>query len=115
MKMLNCIVCPKGCRLTVDENNDFSVTGNGCERGAEYGRTELLNPTRVVTSTVRCAGGGIACCPVKTDGAVPKGRIFDVMDALRGVEILAPVTVGQTVIANVCGTGVNVVATRSIK
>ena len=57
MKNLVCIVCPRGCRLAVDEEQDYAVTGNGCPRGAEYGRIELTNPTRVVTSTVRCVGG----------------------------------------------------------
>ena len=38
MKELICIVCPKGCHLKVDENNDYKVSGNACERGAEYGK-----------------------------------------------------------------------------
>jgi len=115
VKELICIVCPKGCHLKVDENNDYTVTGNGCPRGAEYGRAELVNPTRVVTSTVRCVGGSGPRCPVKTAGAVPKSKIFEVMDALNGVELKAPVAVGQVVLENVCGTGVNVVAARALK
>ena len=58
MKDLVCIVCPRGCRLTVDEAQDYKVTGNGCPRGAEYGRTELQNPTRTRTTTV-CGAGGL--------------------------------------------------------
>ena len=56
MKELICIVCPKGCHLRVDEDNGYAVTGNGCPRGAEYGKIELTHPTRVVTSTVKCQG-----------------------------------------------------------
>lgn len=112
MRELICIVCPRGCHLQVDEEHGYSVAGNSCPRGAEYGKMELTNPTRVVTSTVRCAGGALPRCPVKTDGAVPKGKIFAVMEALDGVELTAPVRMGQTVLENVCGTGVNVVATR---
>ncbi len=115
MKELICIVCPKGCHLKVDETNDYAVTGNGCPRGAEYGKAELTNPTRVVTSTVRCNGASLPRCPVKTNGVVPKGKIFDVMKALDEVELTAPVTVGQVVIENVCGTGANVVAARTMK
>lgn len=115
MKELICIVCPKGCHLKVDEDNDYAVTGNGCPRGAEYGRAELTNPTRVVTSTVRCVGGIYPRCPVKTDGVIPKGMIFKVMEALNHVELAAPVAVGQVVIENVCGTGVNVVSARTMK
>ena len=114
MKELICIVCPKGCHLKVDENNDYAVTGNGCPRGAEYGRAELTNPTRVVTSTVRIGGAALPRCPVKTNGAIPKGMIFEIMEALDKVELTAPVTVGDVVIENVCGTGVNVVAARTM-
>ena len=114
MKELICIVCPKGCHLHVDEANGYQVTGNGCPRGAEYGKIELTHPTRVVTSTVRCAGGRYPRCPVKTDRPVPKERIFDVMRALDEVEVAAPVQVGQVVISDVCRTGANVVATRAI-
>ena len=59
MTELICIVCPKGCHLKVDEEKDFAVTGNGCPRGAEYGKKELTNPTRVITSTVCVEGGAI--------------------------------------------------------
>ena len=114
MKELICIVCPKGCHLHVDEANDYKVTGNGCPRGAEYGRIELTHPTRVVTSTVRCAGGRYPRCPVKTDRPVPKEQIFEVMRALDQVELTAPVQVGQVVLSDVCRTGANVVATRSM-
>jgi CxxC motif-containing protein len=114
MKELICIVCPKGCHLKVDEENGFAVTGNACPRGAEYGKMELTHPTRVVTSTVRCAGGLYPRCPVKTDRPVPKGEIFQVMAALEVVELSAPVRAGQVVVENVCGTGANVVATRDM-
>ena len=36
------------------------------------------------------------------------------MRALDEVELTAPVTVGQVVIENVCGTGVNVVSARTM-
>ena len=114
VKELICIVCPNGCRLKVDEAHGYAVTGNRCERGADYGRTELTAPMRVVTSTVRCSGGAHRRCPVKTDRPVPKERIFAVMEALNAVELTAPVRVGQVVLENVCGTGANVVATRNL-
>lgn len=114
MKELICIVCPKGCHLKVDEEMGYAVAGNGCPRGAEYGRNELTNPTRTVTSTVRCEGGVYPRCPVKTSAAVPRERVFDVMAALAEVTLKAPVQMGQVVLSNVCGTGVDVVATRAM-
>ena len=114
MKELICIVCPKGCHLKVDEENDYSVTGNACPRGAEYGKIELTNPTRVITSTVTCVGGAHPRCSVKTDRPIPKGLIFDCMRALDGIKLTSPVKVGQIVVENVCNTGANFVATRDM-
>ena len=111
---LVCIVCPKGCRLQVDENKDFSVTGNNCERGAEYGKQEISNPTRIVTSTV-CAGGGtIPRMPVKTDKNIPKGKIFEAMALLDELEVKAPFKAGDVVVPNLCGTGANFISTRGL-
>lgn len=115
MKNLICIVCPKGCHLQVDEDNGYAVTGNSCPRGAEYGKTELLHPTRVLTSTVRVDGGLHRRLPVKTTAPIPKELLFQAMEALNEVTLTAPVTVGQVVIANLLGTGVDVVATREMK
>ena len=114
MKELVCIVCPKGCRLHVDEENGFAVTGNSCPRGAAYGKNEIQNPTRVLTSTVRLKGGVYRRCPVKTEKAVPKGKLLDIMKELNRVEVSSPVSIGQVVLTNAAGTGVNVVVTKSL-
>lgn len=114
MKELICIVCPKGCHLTVDEKNDFKVTGGGCARGEEYGRTELQNPTRVLTSTVRVTGAELRRCPVKTRGTIPKGLIFDAMRLLDKIWLTSPVKEGTVVVENICGTGIPFVVTRDM-
>lgn len=113
MANLVCIVCPKGCRLTVDDTT-YEVTGNNCPRGAAYGKTELTAPTRVLTSTVKIENGVLSRCPVRTAGAIPKGKLFEAMSALREVTLVSPVKIGDVVIKNVCGTGVDVIATRNI-
>lgn len=115
MKELVCIVCPKGCRLQVDEEHGYTITGNSCPRGAEYGKNELLHPTRVLTSTVRVQGGLHRRLPVKTTAPIPKELIFQAMDALNGVRLTAPVHLGQVVIHDLLGTGVDVVSTREMK
>lgn len=111
MKELICIVCPKGCHLQVDENSGFAVTGQGCPRGEAYGKTEMTNPTRVVTSTVCIEGAPYRRCPVKTDRPVPKRTVFQVMDEIAKVHLQAPVTVGKVLVKDICGTGANLVAT----
>jgi len=112
MTELICIACPKGCRLTVD--GALNVTGHDCARGEAYGRDEVRNPLRVVTSTVKVEGGALRRCPVKTTGGIPKGLVIDSVRALDRICIPAPVRAGQIVFANVCGAGVDFIATRDI-
>ncbi|MCR5255744.1 MAG: DUF1667 domain-containing protein [Acetatifactor sp.] len=112
---LTCIRCPKGCALRVHVNpdNTATVTGNSCPKGEEYGRTEVLNPMRTVTSSVRIAGTVNGVVSVKTKGDIPKGKIFECMDALKGVRAEAPVRIGDVMVKNVAGTGIDVVATSN--
>ncbi|MDR1559023.1 MAG: DUF1667 domain-containing protein [Clostridiales bacterium] len=112
MTELICIVCPKGCRLTVDDA--LRVTGHSCPRGEAYGKEEARHPVRVVTSTVRIEGGGHRRCPVKTNGKIPKGLIFEAMKTLDAVCLKAPVEIGQVAVNNVCGTGVDFITTNEI-
>ena len=118
---LTCIGCPLGCALTVTMETTAdgkievtNVTGNTCPRGKAYAEKEVTNPTRIVTSTVRVSGGTAAMVNVKTESDIPKDKIFACVDALRGIEIAAPVKIGDVVLADVAGTGVNVVAARNI-
>lgn len=114
MTNLICITCPKGCHLTVDEENDYAVTGNACPRGAEYARNELLHPVRMITSTVRVTGAAIPRLPVKTDKPLPKEKMFDCMQLINTLDVQAPVKVGQVLAANILGTDVNIVATKTL-
>lgn len=109
-----CIVCPKGCHLSVDENNDYAVTGFGCERGIAYGKKELVNPTRVITSTVKLIDGIHNRCPVKTNGDIPKGCIPAAMAMLDHLEFKSPIYTGDVVAKDICGTDVDWVSTRTM-
>lgn len=114
MTNIICIVCPKGCHLAVDENNDYTVTGYGCDRGIAYGKKELVNPTRVLTSTVKITGAIHHRCPVKTNSDIPKGMIPQAMALLDHLELVSPVYTGDVVVKDICGTGVDWVSTRTI-
>lgn len=103
-----CIVCPEGCRLIVI---DGEVTGNNCVRGIQYGKTEATDPRRVVTSSIRLPGG--VRCPVKTSGAVRKADMDSVIAAIHSVRTEAPIKVGDVLIRNVAGSGVDIVATAN--
>lgn len=114
MKELICIGCPRGCHLKVDEENDYKVTGNSCNVGAEYGRNELINPTRTLTTTVRLTDGIHHSLPVKSASPIPKKDLFRAMEELNGIEVKAPVKCGEVVYRNVAGSGIDVIATRDL-
>lgn len=115
-RKLICIGCPMGCPLTVeiDGAEVVSVTGNTCKRGDVYARKEVTNPTRIVTSTVRVSGGDHEMVSVKTKEDIPKGKIFECVKALKGVEVQAPVHIGDVILEDVAGTGVPIVATKNV-
>lgn len=116
VRELICIGCPLGCPVTVTMDGDtvVKVKGNTCKRGDVYARKEVTNPTRIVTSTVKVKGGSIAMVSVKTKNDIPKGKIFDCVKALKGVEVEAPVHIGDVIVADVAGTGVDVIATKEV-
>ena len=114
---LTCIGCPLGCSISVSlsDNGEVSeITGNTCKKGEEYARKEVTNPSRVVTSIVKINNGDVNMVSVKTAEDIPKGKIFDCMEALKKVTVTAPVQIGEVIIKNVCGTGVDVIATKKV-
>ncbi len=115
---LTCISCPLGCPLKVETDGQgqvLSVSGNTCKRGEAYGKKEVAAPTRTVTSTVRLVGGRAPVLPVRTRTDVPKDKIFDCMKAIRRVAAQAPVAIGDVILADIAGTGVDLVATRAVE
>lgn len=114
MRKMICIVCPMGCRMTVNEEDPITVSGHSCPRGEEYAKNEILHPVRMITSTVKISGAIYRRCPVKTDAAVPKDKIFEAMKLLDRLELVSPVHTGQIVVENICGTKSNFVATREM-
>ena len=86
-KNLTCIGCPMGCQITVEVEGEDTVTVTGGEKDR---------------------------CSVKTKGNIPKEKIFACMEAINHVLVAAPVRIGDVVIENVCGTGVDVVATKNV-
>ena len=89
--------------------------GRSSERHRKYARKEVTNPTRIVTSTVRVSGGSIDMVSVKTKEDIPKGKIFECVKALKGIEVPAPVHIGDVILENVADTGVDIVATKNVE
>lgn len=114
MKQLICICCPRGCHLNVDEENGYAVSGNACPRGEEYGRNEIMNPCRVLTSTVRIRNAKYVRCPVRTSKAIPKRMLFDAMRLLDEVNLTSPVKRGEVIISNFAGTDADLIVTKDM-
>lgn len=113
-----CIGCPMGCPLTVEVKGDtidsIVVEGHLCKIGVTYAQEEMTTPTRNITTSVKVDGGDIPMLSVKTARPIPKGMIMECNAAVHAVRMKAPVKVGDVVLANACGTGVDFVATRDI-
>ena len=113
VKEVVCTTCPRGCEITVTfedvASGNFKFEGNGCPKGIEYATGEITSPRRVVTSTVRA---GNTVLPVKTDKAVLKTLIFDVMKKINAARVFTSVEIGAIIIPDVDGEGTNVVAAK---
>lgn len=113
IRELTCINCPLGCLLTVEMDGDEikNISGYTCPRGKNYAEKEVVNPMRIVTSTVKVEGGKRERVACKTEHDIPKSKIDDVMREINAAVAQAPVVIGEVLIRDVAGTGVDVVAT----
>ncbi|MBE5759164.1 MAG: DUF1667 domain-containing protein [Clostridiales bacterium] len=112
MTELICIRCPIGCRLMV---TDFlTVSGNQCKHGMEYAIEEMTAPKRIVTSLIKLIGADEPLS-VKTEVPIPKELIFNVLEEIKKLRLQAPVEIGTVLIENILGTGVNIIATKTVK
>ncbi len=112
MKDLTCIVCPRGCRLLVDD--EMNVKGNFCPRGKQYAISELTNPVRTITSSIKVSNREYTLVSVKTTNPVPKDRIFDVMKEIDKLSVKAPVRIGDIVKKGILGLDSDIVITKNI-
>lgn len=117
-KDLICIVCPVGCRLTVEKDDTaekgYVITGNTCKRGVAYAIEEMTHPTRMVPTTVKIEEAFLNRLPVRTDKPIDKNLIFEAMTVINHFSCKAPVKMGDVLIENILGTDVNIIATRSM-
>ena len=113
MKKFICIECPKGCHLTVDD--ELNVTGNTCPRGKKYAINEVTCPKRVITSTAVIKSKLVSRLPVMSENELPKEKMFEVVEEIAKLRLQAPIKCRDVVIENVCDTGVNIIATRTIE
>ena len=113
-KELTCIICPKGCNIKIEFNdkNIEKIEGNTCKRGYDYAFSEITNPVRTITTTVKLEDGKMLS--VKTDKPIPKDMIFKCMKEINKVTIKPPIKQGQIIIKNILNTDCNIIATKVI-
>lgn len=115
-KQYVCIACPRSCRLTVwEEAGTIHVEGATCKRGEKHGENEYTNPMRMLTTTVAIENGVHPRIAVVSSGEIPRNMLSQCLEQLYTITVTAPVTRGQVIAANICGTGVDVIASRSMK
>jgi len=112
-----------GCRLEATIDNaqcsvhnsapSVEIKGHACKRGVDYGKKECTNPTRILTTTLEVEGGTTEVASVKTEKDIPKDKLFDCVKILKKIKLNAPVHIGDIIVENILGTGVNIVATSN--
>lgn len=115
-EIITCINCPVGCRMEVthEGENVLSVKGNTCKRGDTYARQECVAPLRMVTAVAPVKDREMPVS-LKTRTPIPKKLIEQCMKAVMAKPFEAPIHVGDVLIPDVCGTGVDVIATKAVE
>lgn len=115
-KEIICTVCPRGCHIMVEGDGDkvLSAEGYSCKRGLEYANTEYAHPVRILTTTVKMAGVENDLLPVRSSQPLPKEKLFACMDIIRETVVQTPVKCYDVIIPNICASGVDIVATKSV-
>lgn len=115
MKQFTCVVCPNGCEITVENvNGDLQVTGEGCARGRAWAFQETTDPRRTIATSVRVLGGAEPLCSARLTNPIPRKDIMRAVEKIHALVLHAPVEAGSVLIADILGTGSDVVATRSV-
>lgn len=114
MKLV-CINCPRGCKLDVENiNGEIKVTGNFCPRGEKYAISELTNPLRTLTTTVAIKSNLYKRLPVISSAPLPKDKVMLAVKALKDIETSAPIYMGDVVVKDILGLGIDIIASKSI-
>ena len=116
VKVIRCIVCPTGCAIQAVDDGKGNVTfeGHTCKRGLEYAEQEYYEPKRILTTTIQIKNAFLPLIPVRTDKAIPKDKLKDVIKEIAITTIKAPVKMGDVLIENVKNLQANVIASRDL-
>ncbi|MGE4277490.1 MAG: DUF1667 domain-containing protein [Lawsonibacter sp.] len=113
-KEMICTVCPMGCHITVEGTSEVinCIEGYTCQRGEQYARQEFSHPVRLLTTTVKVSDGRLL--PVRSSRPLPKELMMDCMKELKRTVVEAPIKRYDIVLSNICGCGVDIIASGAI-
>ena len=116
-KEIVCTVCPMGCHITVEGEGDklLSITGYNCKRGEEYAATEFAHPVRILTTTIKTDSERSPLVPVRSEKAIPKEKMMECMEVIRKAQAKTPVKLYDVLVEDICGIGINIVATAALE
>ena len=116
-KKITCIICPIGCEILVelDDEECRIIEGSKCKRGEKYATNEALSPKRMLTTSVLVENGVLPLVSVKSSKPVPKEKLFHVLKETKKIAMNAPVNSGQTIIKNATNTGIDIIATKTVR
>ena len=112
---ITCILCPIGCEIRINKKNLFIIEGAKCEKGIEYSKNEVLDPKRILTSSILIKNGILPLISVKTNKPIPKDKLFNILEILKKTSVNAPVEMGEKIIINILNTGSDIIATKTVK
>ena len=113
--------CPSECALTIETRIDengvehvLSVQGNRCARGRKFAEQEIIRPMRILATTIVVRGGDEKLLPVRTARPIPRDLHLSAMRDIRHTSVPAPVHMGDVVMSDLLGTGVDLVASMNV-
>ena len=110
-----CVICPVSCTIDVEKtDSEWKTQGNKCKRGQKYAISEHTEPVRMITTTVAVENSHFPRIPVISEKEVPKAKLMECLQYLYGVQIKAPIKCGDVVVSDICGTGVNILAAKTL-
>jgi CxxC motif-containing protein len=113
---LTCVLCPVGCEIEIGRGGDgeLRIEGNQCDKGVPFAQEEILRPKRNLATSLPVRGTAARMVSVRLSGAVPREMLFSILAEIARLRPEAPIRRGQVLIADVLGTGVDVIATRTV-
>lgn len=118
IKTYTCIICPVGCDITVnfDQNTKIitNISGATCKKGNNYIEQELTNPQRTIQTSIKITNGILPLASVKTSKTIPKKYIFEIMDLIKTIELDAPVRIGTVAYKNILNLGIDIIVTKEV-